>query len=240
MLRHLLDPLASLIYPRSCGSCGSLVESVSDGDACAQCWAATRLFRVNEGLCNKCGYVLGDRANASAGTCDICVEHAYDRAIAAGVYHDALAATVLALKRSPFLSRRTKELLRETFERLGPISDPMVVPVPLSKKRRLERGFNQAEILARSLSSGLKLKLDAHSLVRTADTPMHRAAMDRTARLATVKNAFQVVRPGLIDRKNVILVDDVLTSGSTASECARVLKRSGAASVIVLTLARAA
>jgi predicted amidophosphoribosyltransferase len=69
---------------------------------------------------------------------------------------------------------------------------------------------------------------------------MHRAGMDRKARAMTVKNAFEVVRPKLIEAKDVILVDDIFTSGETASNCARILKKSGAATVNVLTIARAA
>ncbi len=69
---------------------------------------------------------------------------------------------------------------------------------------------------------------------------MHRAAMDKKAREMTVRNAFQITRPKLIADQNILLVDDILTSGSTASHCAKALKKSGASKVNVLTLARAA
>ena len=68
---------------------------------------------------------------------------------------------------------------------------------------------------------------------------MHRAAMDKKAREATVKNAFEVVRPNMIRGRDILLVDDLMTSGSTASQCAKALKKSGACKVTVMTLARA-
>jgi predicted amidophosphoribosyltransferase len=79
----------------------------------------------------------------------------------------------------------------------------------------------------------------SNAFVRTSHTPIHRAAMDRKARAATVERSFEVKIPRLVTGRNIILVDDVLTSGSTASACASVLKKNGAARVDVITLARA-
>ena len=115
----------------------------------------------------------------------------------------------------------------------------LILPIPLSKKRLLERGFNQAAVLAKILSNETKIKLDEQSLVRKIHTPMHRAGMDTKARESTVKNAFEITRPKLINGKKILLIDDVFTSGATASACAKVLKKAGAEKVYVLTLARA-
>jgi len=112
--------------------------------------------------------------------------------------------------------------------------------VPLSKKRRLERGFNQAEVLAKILAKQTCIKLDEKSLVRKIHTPMHRAAMDNKAREMSVKNAFEVKRPKFIEGERILLIDDVFTSGATASNCAKTLKDKSAKSVNVLTIARVA
>lgn len=114
-----------------------------------------------------------------------------------------------------------------------------VVSVPLSTRRLRERGFNQAAVLGKVVARHTAIPLDEISLVRSTHTPMHRVGMDRKARAATVKNAFQVVRPKLVEGKNILLIDDVLTSGETASVCAGVLKKVGAVTVNVLTVARA-
>lgn len=118
-------------------------------------------------------------------------------------------------------------------------TDSLVVPVPQSRKRNLERGYNQAEILASLVSKTLSIRMVNNAFARTSHTPIHRAAMDRKARAATVEKSFEVKIPRLIADRNIILVDDVLTSGSTASACSSILKKNGAARVDVITLARA-
>ncbi|MEO8650128.1 MAG: phosphoribosyltransferase family protein [Acidobacteriota bacterium] len=115
----------------------------------------------------------------------------------------------------------------------------LIVPVPLSRKRTLERGFNQALLIARIAAKELGAQVDEFSLIRTLHTPKHRAAMDRKARESTVKNAFEVKRPKLIAGRHILLTDDIFTSGGTSSNCAEVLKKAGAASVTVFTVARA-
>lgn len=239
MFSHLTDPISSLLYPQYCGACGQLVERIADGAACRACWASTKVFGENDILCGKCGTFLAESPHEAAGTCGQCDLQHFDLARAAGVYERALSASVLHLKRVPNVARTVSDSLIGAFERLELSKETLVVPVPLSKRRTLERGFNQAELLASAIAMRSGRRTDAHSLVRTKDTPMHRAAMDRKAREATVKNIFSVVRPGLIDGRDVLLVDDLMTSGSTVSQCAKALKKNGAGRVVVLTLARA-
>jgi len=151
-----------------------------------------------------------------------------------------LSASVLSLKKTPRLFGRVKSLMTRTAERIADRDSDVIIPVPLSPRRLRERGFNQAAIIAKAVSKQLGIPMDEATLIRRVDTPMHRAGMDRKARGITVKNAFAVSRPKLIDAKNILLVDDVLTSGETVSSCAKILKKNGAARVDVITLARAA
>jgi len=171
--------------------------------------------------------------------CGDCDDGAYDAAFAAGVYEKALAATVVSLKKRPYLSKRPKMLLGDLVERISPNPNSVVVPVPLSRRRRFERGHNQAEVIAEIVAEFGSIPLCPNVLVRKGHSPMHRIGMDKKAREATVKNTFDVGSPRLISGKDILLVDDVFTSGSTASYCAQVLKKSGATSVIALTLAGA-
>jgi ComF family protein len=115
----------------------------------------------------------------------------------------------------------------------------MIVPVPLHRARERERGFNQASVLARELSSLSRLPVDEHSVVRRIHTERHRAGMDAKARHQSVANAFTVRHPKSIAGKCVLLVDDVFTTGATVSACAAVLKEAGAGEMFVLTIARA-
>ena len=239
MLKAATNSFLSIAFPQHCHICSSPVENRADGVACASCWTATRVFDANTNTCSKCGNLRPPSRNAVDENCRECADRQYDAALSAGVYEHALAATVLELKRSPHLPYRVRDLLVGTIERAEPADFDVIMPVPLSPKRRTERGFNQAEVIGQFLSKHTGIPLDSASLVRHKHTPIHRVAMDSKAREASVKNAFKVVRPALIKGRSVLLVDDILTTGSTASFCAKELKKHGAASVSILTLARA-
>ncbi len=239
MLKTLYDSLLSLAYPQICHICSSSVENSADGAACRKCWQKTRTFSGNETLCAKCSAFLQEKPSAHQTFCHRCDEHFYDSAKAVGLYENALAASVLQLKREPFVCKTLKNLFISTFENSLFQNAGVIIPVPLSKKRSLERGFNQAEVLAEIISKEFDLKIDKQSLARKIHTPMHRAAMDRRARELTVENAFEVTCPKLVKGERVLLVDDVFTSGATTSFCAKALKKKGADKVYVLTIARA-
>lgn len=240
MMRALRNSLSSIIYPQQCRVCSSSVDELENGVACANCWSATHLFTGVEMLCAKCGAFLGDKAAPVAVHCHKCDEHHFDRAVAAGVYEKALAATILNLKTVPSMPAQLAAVLSERLAQANLAGEAdVIIPVPLSRLRMQQRGFNQADVIAAAVSSGIGLPVDRSSLARTADTPMHRIGMDQKARELTTRRAFRVMRPRLVDGRNILLVDDVLTSGATTSEAARTLKKSGAAGVKVFTLARA-
>lgn len=111
-----------------------------------------------------------------------------------------------------------------------------VLPIPLSNQRLAERGFNQSWLLARQLDPH---KADAHLLLRTRNTPSQRT-LPRTERLANLDGAFAVepLRSALLRNKNVLLIDDVMTSGASLHTAARVLRQAGATHVSALVLAR--
>lgn len=113
----------------------------------------------------------------------------------------------------------------------------VIVPMPLHWRKRLERGFNQSELLARFVAkrSGIPI---AKSLYRKKGTDPQ-AGLTRAQRRTNVAGAFEVKRRHEVDGRHVLLIDDVLTTGATASACSAVLKRAGAKRVTVLTLARA-
>ena len=239
MLHKIYDSLLTVVYPQSCHLCENSVENSSDGIACYVCWKKTRVFSGKEALCGKCGAFLRDQASNYETFCHACDEHFYDAASAVGIYEHALSASILHLKNEPFVAGRLQNLFISAFEK-SPFHDTdVIIPVPLSKKRFLERGFNQAAVLARILAKRANIGYDEQSLIRTVHTPTHRAAMDRKARELTVKNAFEVKRAKLIENKNILLIDDVFTSGATVSFCAKALKKKNAGKVYVLTVARA-
>lgn len=238
MFAAFYDSLLTVVYPQACQICNKSVEESANGVACRACWEKTRIFSGAETACAKCGRFLRAKPIDFQTFCHQCDEHFYDQAIAVGVYEFALSASVLNLKREPFAAKNLKQILVRRFEN-SPFQDATkIIPVPLSKKRFHERGFNQAAILAEILARKTSIPHDTETLVRTVHTPMHRATMDDKARESSVKNAFEVKRPNFVKGENILLVDDVFTSGATASSCAKILKEKGAGKVYVLTVAR--
>jgi ComF family protein len=119
---------------------------------------------------------------------------------------------------------------------LAPVPD-LLLPVPLHPRRERERGFNQASLLARRVGRSLGRPVREDVLARVVAT-RSQTELDAAARRANVRNAFEVRQPAPIVGRHVILVDDVLTTGATLSECARRLREAGAAVVGALTVAR--
>jgi ComF family protein len=191
-------------------------------------------------LCEKCGAYFGDSLTTFPVFCHKCDQHLYSKARALGIYEKALAASILDLKNRPFIPASLQSRIHSFFKTSELAMSDMVIPVPLSAQRLQERGFNQAEFIANSVGKFLDIHVDAFSLRRKVHTPLHRGGMDQKAREVTVEKAFETTRPRFVLGKRILLVDDILTSGSTASACARSLLASGATQVNVFTIARAA
>jgi len=239
MLGSLRNSILSIVYPQECRVCAQAIDNIRDGVACSACWEATHIFDGNEMLCSKCGAFFNAEGVQMEIFCHKCDDQHFEKARAVGIYEKGLAATALNFKREPKIPERLLAPIAEALRRYGFSKSSLIVPVPLSQKRRIERGYNQAEIIASLISSQTGIRLDTQSLIRSRHTPMHRVAMDKKARELTVQNAFEIARPKLIEGQTILLVDDILTSGATASACAKILKKNGADAVNVFTLARA-
>ncbi len=118
---------------------------------------------------------------------------------------------------------------------------PLVVPVPLHESKLQQRGFNQSELMARALIKqeplGVKLELAAKSLIRRRPTDSQ-TGLTRQQRVANLRGAFGATSPNVLAGRDILVIDDVFTTGTTVSECARVLRRAGAQKVWVATVAR--
>lgn len=246
--RTVRDGLLGLAYPEECRVCGGAVESWDDGVACATCWTDPDVTKlIHNSVCAKCGVRMsGSPACARAShpetstrLCGTCAELPFTAARACGVYSGALEASVLFLKVNPHVCSRLRSLIANSFfEHHEALACDVVMPVPLHPLREKQRGFNQAAIIASTISRKFNLKLDDHSLVRTKPTERHRAGLDATDRARSVDRAFAVASVESIVSARVLLVDDVYTTGSTICAAARSLLDAGAGQIKVLTVAR--
>jgi len=240
-VKWICDAFVTVLYPQACVICRRSVESRALGVACEDCWRATRLFTADEASCWKCGAPLGgtevysNRAEVRCHQCDCFV---FTAARACGLYEKALREVVLNLKRQPHVPEFVVNSLVNTASREPLNESTIVVPVPLHPQRLQMRGFNQASIIARAISSSLQLPINEVSLKRTSHTEKYRAGLDAKGRSDTVEEAFAVVHPRSIVGEKILLVDDVFTTGATAASCSTALLGAGADTVNVLTIAR--
>jgi ComF family protein len=236
--RRVLDAL----LPPRCLGCGVVVED--PGALCAACWGKTGFIAAPH--CARCGLPFelapAESTYAPALECGSCVADPprFDRARAAMRYDEGARGLVLRFKHADathaapgyarWMARAGAELLADC---------DLIAPVPLHRWRLLWRRYNQSALLAQALGRVAGRPVMPDLLVRRRHTPSQ-GRLDRARRHANVAGAF-ALRPGhagAIKGKRVLLVDDVMTTGATVAECAKVLRKAGAAAVDVLTLAR--
>jgi len=237
-LRARIQTAVSLVYPARCLNCGGLVES--DFGLCSACWRDTSF--ISGLVCDSCGAPLPGEADDQIVQCDACLRtpREWSQGRAALLYGGQGRRLVLALKHgdrtdlarpaSSWMARAAPELLADK---------PLVVPVPLHWTRLLRRRYNQSALLAQALAAREGCDCCPDALVRVTKTPM----LEGRSREERMMLLDEAIRPNprmtsRLEGQRVLLVDDVMTSGSTLSACARACVAAGAAKVSVLVLAR--
>ena len=164
----------------------------------------------------------------------------FRRAVSLGPYEGPLGEVVRTLKfrRRRELTKPLAQLLAETLRRQDFTQHiDLIVPVPIHWRRRFGRGFNQSELIAEHLGRFLRLPVTKRNLRRIRHTKPQ-TKLSRSERLKNPRGAFRVRRPGDVKGKNVLLVDDVMTTGGTMTECARELRKADAKAVYAAVAAR--
>lgn len=218
-----------------------MIDSLDDGVACRRCWLAAENARLSLDYCVKCDASLPRlRLQTQGRRCGECDELAFTAARACGSYRGAFRESVLQLKVQPELPKYLRRSLHETFWLLPNAQEiEAILPVPLHATRQHERQFNQAEVLAQALSHATALPVLRSAVIRTKATELHRGGWDAQARQQSLRGAFTIHAPRLLERRTLLLVDDVMTTGATAHEMAQTLRANGIQEISVLTLARA-
>jgi ComF family protein len=235
---ELLQSAVSLLYPPVCAVCGTCIRA---GEyLCGPCEA--KAVRIVAPFCEKCSEPF-DGSIKGAFTCANCAHRTiyFEAAVAAYRGRGIVRQIVHEFKygRQIHLRHLVARWLHAALddERLCGRRFDVVVPVPLHPARQRERGFNQASLLAELLSA--QTAIPPKPLLERTRYTTTQTALDRSERMENLHNAFRLRKNANVRGLRVLLVDDVLTTGSTLNECARILKRAGAFSVHAATAARA-
>ncbi len=238
---HLFKHVLDFILPTFCAYCGDRLGDSSVPYFCSSCWNDFTL--IQEPVCSCCGKpfespeALTHSPDHECGACRR--EHPFfDQSLSVGYFEGSLREAIHQFKYRPCrsLGKPLGQWMRRNIRLVSDID--LLMPVPLHARRLKKRGFNQALMLAFQISKECKIPLSYDNLVRTKHTkPQVELSSDE--RIKNVAGAFDLRKPVLLQDTRILLVDDVLTTGATMNECARVLKNAGAGQVTALTLARA-
>jgi len=230
--------LLDLVYPRQCVSCGATLQSES-GRLCWDC--LSRIEVITPPFCRRCGDPADGHVEHEY-LCSWCRqrEMPFESARSAVRYRGPVRAAIRAFKYEHDSSLRLDLVSLAVAcvrTQYAGVWFDAVAFVPLHARRERERTYNQSHLLARGVAAALGKPLLTRCLRRVRATATQ-TAMKAEDRRKNVKNAFAAVNPGWIEGRSLLLVDDVMTTGATVSECASVLMRAGAAGVRVVTVAR--
>ena len=234
LLRDLSQGLVDLVYPPLCLVC----EQPSREQICDGCREV--LTTDPYPTCPRCGSTIGPHADTSHG-CLRCggESFAFAGVTRMGPYHGVLRDVILRMKHDEMLTRAVGAIFAEHVTRgMARVHPIVVIPVPLHWKRRWQRGYNQAEVVAKALADHLRVPCRPRLLRRLRMTPSQ-AGLSATARRENLRGAIMVRRllKDYVQGRTALLVDDVFTTGSTANAAAVALRAAGASEVCVAVIA---
>ena len=238
IIRPAADKLLQLVYPRVCPVCGRILTGniISENNPyiCSECYK--KPVFPEEPRCLKCSRPVAYEGDGFCPTCLRSVRH-FDRGISLLIHDDTAGKILYDLKYS---NKRDNAdmLVHEAAARYGELIsrwDPdVLVPIPVYRKKKVQRGFNQAELLADLLSRYTGIPADPFMLIRSRETSPQKG-LDRDQRVKNIRGAFEVTDGNCNSYRTVLLIDDIYTSGATISEAARILKVAGVETVYFLT-----
>lgn len=228
--RKWYEKILSLIYPDACPICGRLSEE----GICQMC--QKKIIYIKEPRCMKCGKPISNEDQEYCYDCER-LDHIYDRGYALWVHESGIKKSIYQFK---FHNKRiyrhffANELYKSYGNTISRWNISVIIPIPLNKKKKKYRGYNQAELIADELGKHMDLPVEKEKLIRVKHTKPQKALNDRERR-ANIKGAFYWKGRSLTGQ-NILLIDDIYTTGNTVDEAARILKKAGACKVYFLTI----
>ena len=239
ILRKGSASILDLIYPLSCAHCRARLAP-EEGGLCAVCFS--QIPKNLPPFCPTCGRQKGTLAEGSR--CGACEgqSFSFDRLWFVAPYEGILRESLHRLKyegKKPLAGSLSKLLIAFAKKYLFSFHFDAVLPVPLAPPKERERSFNQSALFAKALATALSAPYISGNLIRVRAT-LPQVSLPKSRRLENVDNAFRVKNPSLYTGKNLLLIDDVVTTGATVSSASKALRARGAKTISVLTLARGA
>ncbi len=227
---RLASSLFSLLYPSTCPVCKKPSDTVSYAPICADCWFSIKKYKGPS--CRLCAIPLASEHSRVCGDC-LRKPPPFSAVLNYGLYSGALSEAIHLLKFTG-VKRLARPLGNLLLELPIPRMDG-IVPVPVTGRTLRDRGFNQTLLIAKVLSKRLQIPLRMDILFKTRETPPQ-IGLGAKERAVNLRNSFKA--RGRLHEMRLLLIDDVMTTGATARECAKTLKKAGADEVMVITLAR--
>lgn len=237
--KEYTNAFLELIYPSKtiCYMCSGTLEKDAKYSLCHNCYNNNLPF-IPEHHCIKCGIPL--RMTEDGSICERCKNSNYyfDRVISAVKYERDVKNLIYKFKYSnhTYLATTIGRIMAHKLKQED-IEADIIIPVPLYKGKEKERGFNQAILISKYIAEETNIPLNTDILVRTKNTKVMYNLTGKE-RLENVEGAFKVINKGIIVNKNILLVDDIFTTGATVNSCSKELTDGGAKSITVLTFAR--
>ncbi len=236
-LSALGDSVLRVVFPECCDFCNGPLDYNASIPLCRGCLSTIQ--RIPEPVCDRCGFSIPREWQSD--TCPTCVldPPPFHRAGFAVIYEGQVRQALSRFKYSGnlHLRRSLSELLFEGFQARYPAADfDLVVPVPVHWRKLRSRGFNQALLLASDLARRIRVPVSPRVLVKTRETRAQ-VGLSRAERITNLAGSFGVSHPRNVADRQILLVDDVSTTGTTIREAASVLKSAGARTTDVMVLA---
>jgi ComF family protein len=238
-LAQVLNDLSEVIFPPQCLGCAEIMHQPNGQIFCPTCEEKVKF--INGNICPICGTTFPD-SPAESHLCGNCLEKKPYFSLARAIfsYENIILNAIhqFKYKRHMSIGETLASFMADyNFPDVNYADYSLIIPVPLHIKRLRERGFNQSLILARAIGKSRQIPVNFSLLKRNKFT-LTQTGSNKKERQQNVRRAFEVIDKNKIAGENIIIIDDVYTTGATANECAKILMRAGARNVTVLTLAR--
>lgn len=227
----MLNNFLNILFPETCPVCKNAATDHETAPICSDCWQAVSPYKGP--MCQRCGKPLVSDVST---ICGECLEDgpAFSCARSFGLYEGVLKKAISLLKF--YGIKRLSKPLSDIILHIEMPRVDAVLPVPLHEKRLRQREYNQSALITKYLAKSLGIEVLLNCLVKIRDTAPQ-VGLSSKDRRKNIKGAFDIKQRELIKGKNIMLVDDVVTTGATVRECSRVLKKAGAENIYVITLA---